>query len=184
MITGFNHNVKYRDRVFHIQTEDSGEKNPLIFTHLFEGGNIIATKKIDYAKIAGKPDFEKQVRRMMEDQHKAMLKALMHGDLDPVIDAHDAALGAAGGGAPAAAAVSGGPFPARESQKPPSREAEAVPRAAAASTAGPARPAAPAKPPVTRPRKGVTLFGESIFSEKTLDEVILKYLLEKDEQKK
>jgi hypothetical protein len=169
MLTGFNHNVKYRGRVFHIQTEDSGEKNPLIFTHLFEGGNIISTKKIDYAKIAGKPDFEKQVRKMMEDQHKAMLKALMHGELDTVIDAHDAALGAT---------------TARDARKPAGREAEAAAKAPAPQPPAPVKPAAPAKPPVTRPRKGVTLFGESIFSEKTLDEVILKYLIEKDEQKK
>src|SRR5690606_34821597 len=35
MIPGFNHNIKHKGRIFHIQTEDSGPKNPHIITHLF-----------------------------------------------------------------------------------------------------------------------------------------------------
>ena len=39
MIPGYNHNVKYKEGVYHIQTEDSGLDNPHIITHLFIGGN-------------------------------------------------------------------------------------------------------------------------------------------------
>ncbi len=41
MVPGFNHNVKYKGQVFHVQTEDSGVENPHIITHLFLGGNIV-----------------------------------------------------------------------------------------------------------------------------------------------
>ena len=207
MITGFNHNVKYRDRVFHVQTEDNGEKTPLIFTHLFDGGDILATKKIDYKMIVGKPDFEKQVRRMMEDQHKAVLKALMHGEYDGLIDAHDAAARTTDQGAAPA------PVPAEAAPPPRARARSAERKAAvAASTTAdgatgappagpatsaskgapvqetPAAAAAPKPPPPggakREPRKGVTIFGESLISEKTLDEVILKYLIDQGSEKK
>ena len=44
-VTGFNHNIKHKGKVYHVQTEDSGVNNPHIITHLFVGGNILASKK-------------------------------------------------------------------------------------------------------------------------------------------
>jgi len=58
MITGYNHNVKYKDRIYHIQTEDSGVQNPHMITHVFIGGNIIDTSKASYAALIGKDNFE------------------------------------------------------------------------------------------------------------------------------
>ncbi|MDP2339793.1 MAG: hypothetical protein Q8O67_02455 [Deltaproteobacteria bacterium] len=84
MIPGFNHNIKHKGRIFHIQTEDSGPKNPHIITHLFVGGNILASKKTQYSDIVGQPDYEKTVRSMMEEQHKQMLRNLVNGVFDAV----------------------------------------------------------------------------------------------------
>src|ERR1051326_2938636 len=39
-LLGYNHNVKYRGRIFHVQTEDSGPANPRLFTHLYYEGTI------------------------------------------------------------------------------------------------------------------------------------------------
>jgi hypothetical protein len=84
MIPGFNHNIKHKGRVFHVQTEDSGPKNPHIITHLFVGGNIVSSKKTQYADLVGKPDYEKTVKSMMEEQHKQMLRNLVNGAFDAV----------------------------------------------------------------------------------------------------
>ena len=51
MITGFNTNVRYGGRVFHVQTEDSGLKNPHVISHLYFGGTILASEKRDYAQL-------------------------------------------------------------------------------------------------------------------------------------
>jgi hypothetical protein len=93
MITGFNHNIKYKDRIFHIQTEDSGAKNPHIITHLFVGGNICATRKADYRHLLSIPDaaqLQAAVKAMMEEQHKQMLRNLIHGSYDNVANAENA----------------------------------------------------------------------------------------------
>lgn len=45
MLSGFNTNITYRNNKYHIQTEDSGVKNPVIVTLLYFEGEIIASKK-------------------------------------------------------------------------------------------------------------------------------------------
>jgi hypothetical protein len=79
-VVGFNHNVKYGERVYHVQTEDSGLPHAHYITHLFVGGNIISSIKTSYAGKAEAPDLAKIVRSLMESQHKQMLKRLVAGE--------------------------------------------------------------------------------------------------------
>jgi outer membrane biosynthesis protein TonB len=82
MVPGFNHNIKHKGKIFHVQTEDSGALNPHIITHLFVGGNILATKKTSYADIVNADNLHDIVRELMEEQHKAMLRNLVNGVYD------------------------------------------------------------------------------------------------------
>ncbi len=82
MVVGFNHNIKHKGNVYHVQTEDSGVDNPHVITHLFVGGNILASKRTSYASLVGRPDLEVHVRAMMEAQHKEILKNLLAGAFD------------------------------------------------------------------------------------------------------
>lgn len=86
MIPGFNHNVKYKGRVFHCQTEDSGIQNPHIITHLFVGGNILATKKTSYADIVKADRLDEVVTDLMKEQHKELIKKLVSGSFDDSIE--------------------------------------------------------------------------------------------------
>ncbi|WP_428265209.1 hypothetical protein [Haliangium sp.] len=81
-IRGYNHNIGHRGLVFHVQTEDSGVDNPHIFTHLFHGGVIIFTRKLDYDAAAD----ESVVKSLMQAQHKAVLKDLKRGTFEDKID--------------------------------------------------------------------------------------------------
>ncbi|MEO6603943.1 MAG: hypothetical protein ABIQ16_28930 [Polyangiaceae bacterium] len=86
-LLGFNNNVRHRGRIFHIQTEDSGVKNPRIVTHLFaDGGRIIKTTRVEYAEHLERPDLQNFVRGLMKDQHKDMFTALRLGDLDVMLE--------------------------------------------------------------------------------------------------
>jgi hypothetical protein len=67
--------------LWHVQTEDSGVNNPHIFTHLFHDGTILATKRVDYD-----PGCEVSVvQKLMQAQHKAMLRDLKQGLFDDKI---------------------------------------------------------------------------------------------------
>ena len=165
MLSGFNTNYRYRGVLFHVQTEDSGVENPHVITHLFHGGNILASQKLDYSEsLQAGTDLESVVRALMESQHKAMLQGLRDGVRDGVI------LERLGSGALDAesddtnSATQSDPRPA-----PPAR-AEGAQRA----------PAAPPAPPA-RSSRG---FGERVVSEKPLDEVVLEYLVENARKRK
>ncbi len=83
-VTGFNHNIKHQGQVYHVQTEDSGVKNPHLITHVFVGGNILATKKTSYSELLGSANLSEVVRDLMQSQHKQMLRNLVSGAYDNV----------------------------------------------------------------------------------------------------
>src|SRR3954463_14756302 len=89
-VGGFNHNVKYGPRVYHVQTEDSGLPHAHYITHLFVGGNIVATMKSSYAGEGGGPELQRVVRGLMEHQHKAMLRRLIAGEFEHLTERLDA----------------------------------------------------------------------------------------------
>lgn len=87
-LLGYNNNVRHKNRVFHIQTEDSGIKHPHIITHLFmDGGRILKSVKTSYAEQVGAEGMADSVRQMMKEQHKAMFIALRDGQFDELVDA-------------------------------------------------------------------------------------------------
>ncbi len=176
MVVGFNHNIKHKGKMYHIQTEDSGLENPHLITHLFVGGNILASKKTSYADIVGADNLAAVVRELMEEQHKEMLRNLINGVYDDVGEAYAAQ----------AQAFQPGEIKAdgQTVQLEPSMRADTR-GGMKPVTAAPARPlppevlAARQQPaPVLRNDGAETLFGEDLISEKSLDEVILSYLAE------
>ncbi len=190
MIPGFNHNIKHKGRVFHVQTEDSGPKNPHIITHLFVGGNILASKKTKYDEILGHEAWEKTVRSMMEDQHKQMLRNLINGAYDDVKTGEVHHLSGPAPVnvdptkvSPSTAMMAGtAAFTGLPSQTPPAQAADAPPRAPGGIpvvTSSPAPVPVPAAVPITAAAVASgNIFGNDLISEKSLDEVILSYLSE------
>lgn len=82
-LLGYNTNVQYKGKVFHIQTEDSGVNKPHVMTHLFaDGGRIIKSQKTSYAQSVGDEDLPTLVKKLMQEQHKAMIVALRDGNFD------------------------------------------------------------------------------------------------------
>lgn len=72
-LVGYNTNVRHKGKLYHIQTEDSGVNHPHVITHLFaDGGRIIASRKIGYAEHLGAKDLQGLVKKLMQEQHKAI----------------------------------------------------------------------------------------------------------------
>lgn len=82
MVVGYNHNIRYKGEVFHVQTEDSGINTPHIITLLYRGGNIIASKKTSYADIVKMGNLNQVVEELMKEQHKDMLRRLKSAEFD------------------------------------------------------------------------------------------------------
>jgi len=84
MIPGFNHNIRYKNVLYHIQTEDSGVDNPIVTTLLYRGGTILASKRTSYSDIVKSDKMEEVVREIMREQHKMMLFDLKNGVFDAI----------------------------------------------------------------------------------------------------
>ncbi|MBI2401117.1 MAG: hypothetical protein HYV23_08715 [Deltaproteobacteria bacterium] len=79
MNTGYNQNVLFRGEVYHLQTEDGGQANPVVTTLLFKGGSVLASKKVSYAEMTLSGDIGAAVRSIMTEQHATMLRDLKAG---------------------------------------------------------------------------------------------------------
>jgi hypothetical protein len=159
MVVGFNHNIMYRGEMFHVQTEDSGINNPHIITLLYRGGTILASRKTSYADILKIESLEQVVEELMKEQHKDVLRRLKNGEFD------DRAFPSSEPAAPAHKAEKPAPPPA------PAPVAAAEPPVAVAPPA-----AAPSVPPPIS-----TSSSAEAKSAKSLDEIILNYLVAGDD---
>jgi hypothetical protein len=84
MITGFNTDVDYEGRVFHVQTEDKGLLNPVVESLVYTAGEIITSLKASYGDLLKSPEYtEAEVARRMESQHQAIIREIMSGRFDP-----------------------------------------------------------------------------------------------------
>ncbi len=85
MITGYNTDVRYGDIVLHVQTEDKGQGNPFIESLIYYGGQVVVAKRVSYADKLDSADTTEEVTVLMEQQHRAMMKAIQAGKFDDKI---------------------------------------------------------------------------------------------------
>jgi hypothetical protein len=83
VITGFNSDVQYRGKVYHVQTEDKGTVNPLIETLIYKGGEILASRRLPYADLIEGDDNEAAITHLMEEQHNTMILEVKRGSYAP-----------------------------------------------------------------------------------------------------
>jgi hypothetical protein len=79
MIVGYNTDIKYRQEVFHIQTEDKGQGNPLIETLVYLHGEILLSRRISYAHLLESAEKIKKVKSLMKSQHDQVISELREG---------------------------------------------------------------------------------------------------------
>ena len=172
MITGFNTDVKHKNRVFHIQTEDKGEGNPYVESLVYVGGEILATKRTSYAEVVSAGRDDGAIQELMEQQHRTMIAAIQRGRFDGpngsvtvpegMSSTSDPASSSVPPPAPAVAAPVLGPAKAVKVEKP---EKAAV------------KPAKGEKGDATAPPGTKSPLAES---DRSLDQMVLEYLVSDD----
>ncbi|MBW2712963.1 MAG: hypothetical protein JRC77_04355 [Deltaproteobacteria bacterium] len=209
MLSGFNTNIRHRAVLFHVQTEDSGRAHPHIISHLYYGGTILASEKNGYGELLegahGDEKIEDGVKKRMQEQHKEMLRNLRRGSFDEeiVVRLGDSIF-PEGTDGDLAFAETGEIAPAPDDNLVDDRlteddfeiaieEVQEVAPAPPASIKGKKRVSAGAralaslgrkKKPAAKPKKSKEHgFGDSIVSDKPLDEVVFDFLVEKARKK-
>ena len=174
MVVGFNHNFSYKGQVYHVQTEDSGVRNPHIITLLYRGGTILSSKKTSYADIIKVDNLEVVVEELMKSQHREMLRLLKNGDLDELLGLNPSARKVMDSPSPAGvkiapvippplvAVTAPAVAPVIPSPPPPAPSVTTTP----ASFSAPLSPPEKKQPPPPSPPTGLSL-----------DEIILSYMV-------
>ena len=84
MITGFNTDVDYDGRVYHVQTEDKGRDNPVVESLVYTGGEILTSRRSSYEDRKDEPGFsEDDILKRMELQHQELIRDIRNGAFDP-----------------------------------------------------------------------------------------------------
>lgn len=80
MITGYNSAIKYKEEVFHIQTEDRGLKAARIDTIIYKnGGAILHRKRLSYKDILACENLPEIVSELMAEMHEKTIKEVQKG---------------------------------------------------------------------------------------------------------
>lgn len=156
MITGYNTDVRHREVVLHVQTEDKGLGNPFIESLVYMGGRVLVAKRVGYGELLSEGSVgEKEIVALMDRQHRTMIAAIRHGKFDDKLEDLRRRLG------PELAGKGGVPADATAAQTAP----------------------APAEAPVDASENGdATGAGARPALDRTLDQVILEYLTNEAEQ--
>lgn len=85
MITGFNTDVRYDGRIYHVQTEDRGHENPVLESLVYIGGTIVAKKSTPYSEQLSNGATEEMIASLLKRQHQVMIAAIKAGRIEDLI---------------------------------------------------------------------------------------------------
>lgn len=69
--TEFSSNIVVDNVTYHVQTEDLGKKAGRLATRIYNRGEIVFSRDLDYSHLIKLQDFGEKLLAMMENQHKA-----------------------------------------------------------------------------------------------------------------
>jgi hypothetical protein len=85
MITGFNTDVRYDGRIYHVQTEDRGHENPVLESLVYIGGTVVAKKSTPYSEQLSGGATEEMIASLLKRQHQVIIAAIKAGRIEDLI---------------------------------------------------------------------------------------------------
>lgn len=79
MLAGFNTDIEFDGKTYHVQTEDKGAPAHMIMSLVYEKGTILASKRTTYEDVAG---LQKEIAERVQRQHRLICAAIRAGRLD------------------------------------------------------------------------------------------------------
>jgi hypothetical protein len=82
MITGFNTDIEFEGKIFHVQTEDRGLDHPVIESLVYVGGEILSSRKTPYDDLIESGSFEESVlQQRLKTQHLTVIREIQTGSM-------------------------------------------------------------------------------------------------------
>ena len=81
-VPGINEDIVRGNRTYHLQTEERGERNPLVVSVLFLEGAVLATERTSYEKLLGLASCRRELKKLMIRQHRGVVLRVIEGEFD------------------------------------------------------------------------------------------------------
>jgi DNA-binding response OmpR family regulator len=82
MVTGYNENVVYTGKTYHIQTEDYGIEQSTVMSLIYESGRIVGKREINYKRFLDRPNLSQIVSTVVKRLHHEMVEDLLVGKFE------------------------------------------------------------------------------------------------------
>lgn len=82
MITGFNTDIEFQGKVYHVQTEDKGLARPVVMTLVYDRGTILASKRSPYDDLVASGLDEDVLAERLQKQHRTICAAIRAGRIE------------------------------------------------------------------------------------------------------
>lgn len=80
---GFNSDIIFQGKTYHVQTEDWGEEKRFVVTRVFQSGTVVISVKTQYEslELESPATGRKAIQWGMREQHQKVLDQLVSGTL-------------------------------------------------------------------------------------------------------
>lgn len=86
MITGFNTDIEFEEKTYHVQTEDKGIERPIVMSLIYDRGTILASKRTSYEDIIVDGTVDEDVlAERLQKQHRLICAAVRTGRINDLI---------------------------------------------------------------------------------------------------
>lgn len=83
MLSGFNTDIRFEGVTYHIQSEDRGRGHMVVETLVYCGGAILHQVRTPYAVVLRQGGGEAEIARVLERQHRDIVRRVRHGEFQP-----------------------------------------------------------------------------------------------------
>jgi len=81
-MAGFNTKIEHNGITYIVQTQDLGSPFFCIESLIFKSGRARSPRKTFYSQHLSSPTLKEKIHQLLEEQHKAALKAITDGQFD------------------------------------------------------------------------------------------------------
>ena len=82
MLTGFNTDIPFNGKTYHVQTEDREGEDPIFESLVYTQGQILDAYRTRYANLVAKGYDQKALAAVLESQHKRIIRWIKNGRYD------------------------------------------------------------------------------------------------------
>ena len=81
-MSGYNTEVKHKEKLFHVQTQDKGRGANYIESTIYRSGRVLTSKKNFYTSFLYSKNLGEKIQQLIKEQHNTVIQEIKEGKFD------------------------------------------------------------------------------------------------------